>query len=106
MNSGRKEIFNMGEYDMKTTFWHDFSIADVFGVDAVRDTYNRAFEEWKENYIYLTELVLVLNWKIWQHNDKNNKLAEIYDELWMKADMYACENLHGDELTYFFDIID
>lgn len=96
----------MGEYKMKTTFWHDFSIADVFGVDAVRDTYNRAFEEWKENYIYLTELVLVLNWKIWQHYDKNNKLADIYDELWAKTDMYACENLHGDELTYFFDIID
>ena len=73
----------------------------------VKDPTNKTlFEEWKENYIYLTELVLVLNWKIWQHYDKNNKLAEIYDELWMKADMYACENLHGDELTYFFDIID
>lgn len=26
----------------------DFSIADVFGVDAIKDTYSRAFEEWKE----------------------------------------------------------
>ena len=34
-------------YEMQTTFWQDFSIADRFGIDAVKDTYNRAFKEWK-----------------------------------------------------------
>ena len=36
-------------YEPKTTFWEDFSIADRFGLDAVKDTYIRAFKEWKNN---------------------------------------------------------
>lgn len=54
-------------YKPKTTFWQDFSIADKFGVKAVRDTFNRAFREWKNDVIYITELSLVLNHKSWQH---------------------------------------
>ena len=57
----------MNDYQMMTTFWSDFSIADRFGARAIKDTYERAFNEWKDNYQYLTELVMVLNWKIWQH---------------------------------------
>lgn len=55
----------MTGYKPQTTFWDDFMIAEKFGVDAVRDTYNRAMKAWKKNYIYLTELVMVLNWNIW-----------------------------------------
>lgn len=43
-------------YKPKTTFWQDFSIADRFGADAVKDTFNRAFAEWKTDHVYLTEL--------------------------------------------------
>lgn len=93
-------------YEVKTTFWSDFSIADRFGIAAVRDTYNRAFNEWKHDYIYLTELVLVLNHKIWQHYENNTPLARVYDELWRKADSYACDNLKGDELSYFIRVLD
>ena len=32
-------------YKPITTFWMDFSIADNFGKSAVKDTFNRAFEE-------------------------------------------------------------
>lgn len=93
-------------YKVITTFWQDFSIADVFGADAVQDTYNRAFEEWKGNYKYLTELVMVLNHKIWQHYGKNDTLATLYNDLWLKADEYAHENLKGDELLYFYRVTD
>lgn len=68
------------DYEFKTTFWQDFTIADAFGTEAITDTYRRAFKEWKSNYIYLTELVIVLNWKIWQHyNEENFVFAKIYD---------------------------
>lgn len=43
-------------YKPITTFFTDFSIADNFGESAVIDTYNRAFEYWKSDYKYLTEL--------------------------------------------------
>lgn len=97
---------NVNGYETMTTFWSDFTIADAFGIDAVKDTFNRAFNEWKSDYKYLTELVMVLNWKIWQHYEKNEPLARVYNKLWMQADEYACENLHGEEATYFFRTTD
>ena len=60
-----REFMLENGYELQTTFWNDFSIADRFGLSAIQDTFNRAFKEWKENYKYLTELVLVLNHKIW-----------------------------------------
>lgn len=93
----------MFDYEFKTTFWSDFSIADRFGVDAIMDTYRRAFNEWKDDYVYLTELVLVLNWKIGEHYKNGNTLvASVYDQLWRNTSEYACENLKGEELRYYF----
>lgn len=96
------------DYKPITTFWDDFSIAERYGEKAVIDTFNRSFKEWKSNYKYLTELVLVLNHKIWQHYEipENKRLAEVYNSLWEKADQYACENLEGAELEYFYNITD
>lgn len=97
------------KYDdgFSTTFNSDFTIADAFGESAVRDTYNRAFNEWKGQYRYLTDLVITLNHKIWEHDGKGNKsLAKVYDELWKAADAYALDNLKGDELAYFLEITD
>lgn len=94
-------------YKMTTTFWEDFSIAERFGVDAIRDTYLRAFSEWKSNYVYLTELVIVLNHKIWQYYRLgNDEYTRVYDELWGKADAYACNTLKGEELSFFYQITD
>ena len=56
-----REFMSENGYTVQTTFWEDFTIADRFGLSAIRDTYNRAFKEWNENYKFLTELVLVLN---------------------------------------------
>ena len=43
------------EWRESTTFWTDFSIADRFGIKAVKDTFERAFKEWKSNARYLKE---------------------------------------------------
>ena len=94
-------------YEMKTTFWSDFTIADAFGANAIRDTFNRAFKEWRNDYEYLTELVMVLNWKLWDHYvKKNDEFALLYNELWLKADEYAVNNLHDEELEYFYRTTD
>jgi hypothetical protein len=99
-------VFRELGYEEQTTFWDDFSIADAFGKEAIQDTYDRAFKEWKSNYIYLTELVMVLNHKIWHWYEKNDEYAELYNELWQKADRYACDNLKGEELSYFYKTLD
>lgn len=95
-------------YELQSTFWQDFSVADFFGANAVKDTFNRAFNEWKTNHVYLTELVIVLNWKIWQHYEKNGscELSMLYNELWEQADIYAMENLKNEELNFFLRITD
>ena len=54
----------------------------------------------------LTELVMVLNWKIFRWYKRNDKLAMVYNELWEKADTYAIENLKGEELSYFYRTTD
>lgn len=99
-------IEEMTGYKPITTFYTDFSIADGFGVDAIKDTYKRAFEEWKSDYKYLTELVMVLNWKIAEHYESNMEYAKVYNDLWAKADAYACEHLKGAELDYFYSTTD
>ena len=98
---------NINGYETKTTFWDDFTIADAFGIKAIKDTYKRAFDEWKEDYIYLTELVLVLNWKCWQHYEKgNSKMSEVYSDLFYRARNYALTHLKGEEFEYFFNTTD
>ena len=89
------------------TFWIDFSIAEAFGVNDIKDTFNRAFKEWKSDYKMLTALVITLNHKIWQHYEaENNELALVYDELWKKADQYACDTLKDEALKYFLEVTD
>lgn len=90
-----------------TTFFMDFSIADRFGDDAIKDTFQRAFKEWKRDYRYLTDLVLVLNQKIWDWYEAGNEpRARIYNDMWIKAQKYADENLKGEELRYYLRATD
>ena len=100
----------MTGYKPQTTFWDDFMIAEKFGADAVRDTYNRAMKAWKKNYIYLTELVMVLKWNIWYWDGAGTKkaeaLTELYNELWAKTHDYALDHLTGDELQYYLRTVD
>jgi hypothetical protein len=102
----RDKVEEMTGYRPFTTFFEDFSIAEAFGADAVRDTFNRAFNEWKSDYKYLTEFVMILNWKIWEHYESNDTLATLYNELWELADSYAVNNLKGEELSYFYQTTD
>ena len=94
-------------YEFKTTFWMDFTIADKFGIEAVKDTFKRAFSEWKTNYIYLTELTLVINWKCWQHYENNNiEISKLYSEYYYQLREYGLDNLKGKELEYFIKTLD
>jgi len=93
-------------YEMVSTFWNDFTIADAFGIEAIQDTYNRAFEEWKSNVIYVTELSIVLNHKIWQHYESKPNLGKLYDKLWWEVRDWCLDNLKDGDLTFFLDVTD
>ena len=111
-------IEEMTGYKPCTTFWQDFSIADAFALnnvepDAVQDTHHRSWPMVKEKSLGidgLTEYIMVLNWKIWQHysnkEPNHQRLAELYDKLWKEADAWAMDNLKGDDLTYYIQTTD
>lgn len=88
-------------------FWQDFTIADAYGESAIRDTYKRAFEGWKDNVEYFASLVMTLNHKIWfwyEHGSEN--FTNLYNELWEKADQYGMANFKGEDATYYFQFLD
>lgn len=105
----KTEVWNIEAlcgYKPKTTFWNDFYIAEQFGESAIKDTFNRAFDEWKGNVVYLTELAMVMNHKVWRYHGVNEAYASLYTRLWEKVDEYACENLRDEDLTYYLRTTD
>ena len=114
-------------YKPLTTFWTDFSIAEraaEFGenpIDAIRMTFTAIIDSCRKNYKFMTELSMVLNHKIWEHNalkkaakdkgdEKAYKVHEIleseYNGAWMAVDNWCAEHLKGDALRYYYDITD
>lgn len=113
-------------YEMFTTFWDDFAIAERMGItvqdgkyvptniergiSAIRDTYNRAFNEWKTEYKYLTEFIMVLNWKSWRFSSAPvadiPEYCELYSDLYYKARDWALDNLKDEALSYFLETTD
>ena len=97
-------------YKPLTTFWEDFSIAERFGIDAIKDTAARAFEAWKDNYKFLTELIMVINHKSWAWNEINRELMSFYSDLYYEYDEKAYSYLektgNKEALTYYFKTLD
>lgn len=98
-------LIKMTGYKPKTTFWEDFSIADVFGVKEVEDTFNRVFKEWKDDTVYGTELAMVINWKQFQFAEDGiakSEMCKLYCKLWEKIDSYICNNWGDEKLTFYY----
>lgn len=96
-------------YTPKTTFWEDFSTADKFGTEAITDTAENIFEEWKTNIEYLTEFIMVINHKSWEH-ENDPILMELYSNLYYEYDEKAIhfieQTMSDKELNYYFRTLD
>ena len=99
-------IEELAGYKPITTFYTDFSIADKFGAGAIEDTFNRSFRMWQNNCQYITELAMVLNWKIWRWYEVNDEYTRLYDRLWRQLDEWCVDNLKGSDLDYFLRVTD
>lgn len=99
------EILDNG-YELQTTFWMDFTIADAFGIEAVKDTFNKAFNEWKNNIIYVTELAMVMSWKSCHYYGKNEELMILYSDYYHKVDDYVFKHFKGEDLQYYIKTTD
>lgn len=94
-------------YKPMTTFYTDFSIAEKFGINAVKST----FDDIMKNadclpYKYLTEFVMALNWKCWRWYQHNDALSKLYADCFYKAQEFAYKHLKGEKLEYFISTTD
>ena len=81
-----------GSYEPCTTFASDFAIAELFGDDAILDTYRRSIKGWLSDYKYATELAMVLNHLCWfWYYQKEIELSKLYQDLY-----YDCRNKFYD----------
>lgn len=102
----RNNMLVMTDYTPKTTFFNDLSVAECFGVKAIKDTYKRVVKEWGKNIVYMTEFTMCLNHKIWQLNEVDKPTAIVYDELWRKACEYVTTHFKGEDLSYYYRVTD
>lgn len=96
-------------YERKTTFYSDLSIAEVFGQKAIKDTYRRVIKKWMDNIEYITEFVMAVNIKAWEHHDRGNlELSKLYSTLYHDSYAKVAEHFEGNEeaISYFFNTID
>lgn len=95
-------------YKMISTFPLDFTIADKFGEDAIRDTFNRAFRECKSNYVYLTELVVSLNCGRFGSITKTTKktLRKFTMNFGKKRTIMLAKTLKVKDLGFFYRVTD
>ena len=93
-------------YERCSTFAADFAIADSFGMAGVRDTFFRAFNEWKDHSHMMAEMALVLNHNIWRYYETDPGLAKVYDECWRQADEYCMGHYRGDDLEWYIRVTD
>ena len=90
-----------------TTFYADFSVADVYGEKAIQDTYNNCLNGWKDNVKYFTEFVGALNHKLWfWHSKQVEEYAKLYDKLWKEADAYGSEHFKDEDAKHYFYVLD
>lgn len=94
-------------YKRISTFYSDLSIAEWFGINEVKDTYNRVLKSWKSDVKMFTEFVLSLNWKSWAWYARDyEELSRVYADLYQKAHNIACETYKGNDLAYYLQTTD
>ena len=102
----KQSFEKMFDFKFESSFWEEFSIAENYGSDGIREHYKVVFDQWKGNLKYLTELVLVLNWKISTWFGVDDTIGKTYDELLRDADGYALNTLKGEDLHNYLSTLD
>lgn len=93
-------------YKMQTTFISDFKIASAFGASAVQDTFDNAYECYRDNLVYATELAISMS--IWSCHfyDINQELSLLYSDLYHKIDNWCMSHFKGKDLQFYINITD
>lgn len=89
-----------------SAFASDFAIADPFGKPAVKDTFKRAFDEWKNNPVMMAEMCVTLNLAVNRYYELDDDWYEMYLSLFEKAYNWCLDNYKGDDFDKWYEIVD
>ena len=118
-------LADMSGYERKYTFYSDFSIAEFCEVymkdtNAVKKTYNNVIKSWGSSIEAMSEIVMVLNHKIWSFYGNvdssylkcgeawRNKFMEIYQTLYEKCVDFIYKKFEHNEkaMEYYYNVTD
>lgn len=98
-------------YTPATNLWEKFTECEFNGLEAIDSFAEEVFNLYKDNIIYLTEFIMVINHKCWywfEHGD--NHIARFYSELYHEFDErainYIESNMDNEAMTYYFRTLD
>lgn len=105
------------DYERKTTFTYDFSIAEwcvpTEDINAVLETFKNAAISWRGNIEFFAELIIAVNMKSWElHARKHRNWSALYTELYYSVkdlyfDWFDEENpKHEEAMDYYFKYVD
>lgn len=93
-----------------TTYASDFILAEIDGSAGVIETAKNAWNNWKTEYKWATEIIMAINFLTWYHydTDVNIPLSSLYSELYYKYKDLYYEQFEGNEeaTEYFFEMTD
>lgn len=121
----KANLSDMSGFKPKYTFYNDFAIAEFCEMHlrecgAILKTFKQVLASWGNNYEAMTEVVLVLNHKIWAFFQKVDSkylgvndecamnISKLYDILWRKADEFYHEKFseNKDAMSYYYEVLD
>lgn len=108
MQSLWTEFMAQNGYTTISTFYGDLTIADRYGKDAIKDTFNNVVASWLGSYKMFTEFIMCLNHKIWAWYEKDEDIALLYQDLWEQAqDIFSAKYEENDEvMSYYYRVTD
>lgn len=103
----KDEVERTTGFRMQADFYQELSIIENFwGEEGVREVVNNYISILIEDVYLYTELVFILNWKLWHHMEDNTQYVELYNALYRNAYIKGLMFYKGAEASYFVSTLD
>ena len=96
---------------MREVFWEAFDNAEGGGEETIKVIASMMYQSWKDHIEELTEFVMVVNHKSWNHYERGNTdlcdlYAELYYEYYEKVINMLEKEGRDEDITYFVRTLD
>lgn len=96
--------FKQGEIH-KTALWQKFTDVEKNGVDAIKDLYEKTFEERWWEIADITDLAMVIYCKLWHWDGTDWVYNRMYEPTWEKMRDWAYDHLKGNDAQYYYNTL-